>query len=201
MRMFRLAALGVFLFGALAVSAARADYAFNGSGSSGDLTAGAESWAFDYDFQYGGTQSDWGSPGVDAGETPYTQSEAAYGFTVTFTGGGTIDASSVAIGNASACAGSTGGGTTFCTATNDIWQAFVTGPDSIEFLAQSPTFDETTDEYYFVNVFFDGATPTGFSGSWLTEFTPTPSPESSTLLSLGIGLLGLVGLAKRKLLA
>lgn len=189
MKRIGLAICGFLLLAGVSSRSAFADYTFSGSGSSGYLNGSSESWSFDYE---GG--STWGSPGVGAGETPYTQAEAAYGFEITFTGGGTIDTPSITIGNDSACVGSSGGGTTFCTASNDIWEAIQVGPDSIDFLAQNPSFDMTTGEYYFVNVFFDGATPTSFTGAWLTEFTPTPPssvPEPSTFVLLGSGLAGL----------
>ena len=182
--------------------AAYADYSFAGTGSSGILVSPSETWAFNADFPFGGTQSDWGSPGVDLGTTAYGEAQAAFGMVVNFTGGGPIDVASVALGNGSACAGTTTGGTTFCTVTpTDIWQAFVTGPDSIEFLAQDPSFFLSAGQLYFVNVFFDGATPTGFTGSWLTTFTPTPSPEPGTLVLLGSSVLAFIGFARRRLVA
>ena len=208
MRSLRLAVLsiGVLLLGAMAASV-RADYAFSGSGTSGNLASGSEPWTVNYDG--GALMNDWGSPGIGAGIVPYTQADPAYGFVITFTppagAVSTIDVPSVATGNGAGCVGSTYGGTTFCTISpTDIWEAFVTGPDTIEFLAQSAAYDITTGQDYFVNIFFDGTAPASFTGEWLTEFTPTPStgtPEPSSFLLLGIGLLGLVALTtKRKLL-
>ena len=135
---------------------------------------------------------------MGAGETPYLESPTTFGFEITFTGGGTVDALSIAIGNAAACVGAEFGGTTFCTNTNDIWQAFLVGPDTIEFLAQNATFDLVTGQDFFVNVFFDGATPTGFSGAWLTEFSPTPLPAALPLFATGIGAMGLFGWRRKR---
>jgi len=184
--------------------AAYADYPFAGSGPSGTLVAPTETWVFNADGGAAATGylNNWGSPGVGLGVTAYGEAQAAFGMVLDFTGGGPIDVASVGIGNGSACAGTTTGGTTFCTITpKDIWQAFVTGPDSIEFLAQDPSFFLSAGQNYFVNVFFDGATPTGFTGSWLTTFTPTPSPEPGTLVLLGSSVLAFIGFARRRLVA
>ena len=80
------AALAVFGF----AGAAHADYAFSGSGSTGTLVGASESWSFNYDGAP--VQNNWGSPGVGAGITAYGQSQDAFGMTITFSGGGTIDA-------------------------------------------------------------------------------------------------------------
>lgn len=61
---------------------------------------------------------------------------------ITFTGGGIITPGSIDIGNGAACAGDTSGGTTFCTISpTNIWIAFQTGPDSVDFRAQNASFD------------------------------------------------------------
>lgn len=179
----------VAIFGA--AGAAHADYAFSGSGSSGTLVAASETWSFNFD---GGTLlNDWGSPGVGAGTVPYGESQAAFGMELNFTGGGTIDAGSVGIGNGAGCAGSTSGGTTFCTISpTDIWVATITGPSSIKFIAQSPTFFLSQGQNYFVNVFFDGDKPDAFSGKWLTTFSGpgVPEPASWAMMLMGFGGLG-----------
>jgi hypothetical protein len=131
------------------------------------------------------------------------ETQNAFGFDIAFTGGGTVDAASINIGNGAACHGSSAGGTTFCNAStnpNDIWQAFLVGPDTIDFLAQNATFDLATDEDYFVNVFFDGTTPTGFAGAWLTSFSPnpTPLPAALPLFATGLGALGLLGWRRKR---
>jgi hypothetical protein len=177
---------------------AQADYTFNGSGVSGNFTGQAtEPWFVNYDFQFGGTQPDWGSPGVSHGTTPYLEANPAFGMDLNFLGQGlgAIDSVSIGIGNSSNCLGTTTGGTTFCTigSPNDIWIASLTSPDSISFRAQDATFFLANGQDYFVNVFFDGtAAPTSFNGVWLTEFSPTtgvPEPAAFPLLAAGLGLM------------
>jgi PEP-CTERM motif len=169
---------------------ARADIAFSGSGSSGTLSAPSELWTWNYDggAAVTGYLNNWGSPGVGAGVVASGETVPVYGMEVTFSGGGAIDPASILIGNGADCVGSTGGGTTFCTigSPNDIWMASLSGPDTIDFLAQSPTFFLQPGQDYFVNVFFDGATPTSFTGRWFTQYTPTvPEPGTLSLLLAG----------------
>lgn len=197
MNTFRLGLLAPALVGVLALAAApaaHADYMFSGSGTSGTLDGASESWIFNADGGAAATGylNNWGSPGVTAGTVAYSQTDAAFGMIITFSGGGPIDANSITIGNGAGCAGNTGGGTTFCTiGPQDIWQAFQTGPDTIQFLAQNSSFFLSQGQTYFVNIFFDGATPTSFTGRWLTSFTPTPVPEPGSIAIFGAGLLGL----------
>jgi hypothetical protein len=182
------------IFGA--ISPAFADYVFSGSGSSGTLVAASETWAFNAD---GGTLlNDWGSPGVGAGVVAYGESQPAYGFIATFSPGSVIDPGSITIGNNAACVGSTNGGSTFCniSASNSPWKAFTVGQNTIEFLAQQQSFALAQGQDYFVNVFFDGATPTSFTGEWLTTFTPNPVsvsavPEPSTWAMMILGFAGI----------
>ncbi len=170
---------------------AHADYLFSGTGSSGNLTPGAESWAFNFS-----GNDNWGSPGVGASVTPYSRASVAYGLDIDFTGSGTIIPSSITVGNGAACAGSVGGGTTFCASpfgAADIWIAFLTGPSSIAFRSQDASFNLAPGENYFVNVFFEGGTPTSFTGRWLTDFAPTPTvPEPGSLALAGLALAGLL---------
>lgn len=175
-------------------------YAFSGSGSAGSLDGTSESWSFNYDGGAAktGFLDNWGSPGVGAGTTTYSQAHSAYGMSITFDGGA-INANSIGIGNGKACAGSTAGGTTFCTigSPSDIWEAFLTTPDTIEFRAQDPSSFLSQGQSYFVNIFFDGAAPISFTGRWLTEFAPDPGtapvsvPEPGVIAMFGTGLFGL----------
>jgi hypothetical protein len=180
---------------ALAVAApAHADYLFSGAGTSGNLAPGVEAWSMNFT-----GNNNWGSPGVGAGVAQYSRTLDAYGFDISFTGA-TILAGSVDLGNGKACIGSVGGGTTFCTfSPTNIWVATQTDDHSISFRAQNAAFAISTGQQYFVNIFFDGATPTGFTGRWLTEFSPDPTrvPEPSGLPLIGIALAGLF-LARRK---
>jgi hypothetical protein len=179
-----------------------ANYTFSGSGTSGNFT-GQAGEPFSVNFDGGTLMPDWGSPGVSAGVTPYLESSPAFGLILTFAGGGPINANQIAIGNGAACGGTTVGGTTFCTLSstvNDIWDAFLVGTNTIEFLAQDSSFYLTHGQNYFVNIFFDREAPTSFTGTWLTEFSPNPTtvPEPATLSLIGLGIAGIAVSRRRR---
>ena len=186
------------MFALVAAPAAHADYVFSGSGTSGQLDGSSESWTINAD---GGAAStgyldNWGSPGVGSGTAGYSQADQAYGMSLTFSGGGAINANAITVGNGASCSGSTGGGSTFCTISpTDIWEAFLVNPYTIEFRAQDPNFFLSQGQSYFVNVFFDGSAPTSFTGKWLTQFSPGPGtvpvPEPEAIGMFGLGLFGL----------
>jgi hypothetical protein len=194
--LFSVGAVIVGLSGVLAAPAS-ANYIFSGSGTSGNFVGqAAEPWILNFVTPF----DNWGSPGVGAGITPYLQADSAFGLDLTFSGVGPIDAASIALGNASACVGSSGGGTTFCNApfgANGFWQAFLTGANSISFRAQNVGQILDQGENFFVNVFFAanrvGAQDISFKGEWITEFAPNPTPVPGILplLATGLGLLQL----------
>ena len=179
------------------VAPAKADYIFSGSGTSGNFVGdAAEPWILNNENPF----NNWGSPGVGASITSYLEVDSAFGLDLTFFGVGSIDVSSITLGNNSGCTGSGGGGTTFCGDPFDstgFWQAFLTSPNSISFRAQDVSQILDQGENYFVNVFFDSSTtPQDFSfeGAWITDFTPNPDPSpvptpgAISLLALGLGL-------------
>lgn len=176
------------------VAPASANYIFSGSGTSGNFVGqAAEPWSLNFFPPF----DNWGSPGVGAGTTPYLQPDSAFGLDLTFSGVGPIDAASIALGNASSCGGGGGGGTTFCNApfgANGIWQAFLTGENSISFRAQNVAQILDQGENFFVNVFFapsNGARDISFRGEWITEFAPNPTPVPGIipLIATALGML------------
>lgn len=182
-------ALAAVAAGAMMAAPAQADYLFSGAGASGNLFPGVEPWSFN--FNTSGGINNWGSPGVGAGTTTYSHDAPAFGFDITFEGGGTILPGSIEIGNSAGCQGSTSGGTTFCTiGPQNIWIATQVGPSSIAFRAQDDSFDLVEGQPYFVNIMFEGETPTSFTGRWVTTFSPDPVtvPEPGSLALFGTAL-------------
>lgn len=199
---------GTALLLAATTLSAHADYTFTGT-NLGDAVSGtftgqaAEAYSFNAD---GGAlynaplnENNWGSPGVNTYNASYFETQSAYGLIVSFTGGSVIDATQITNGNSANCLGTAYAGTTFCAvgSPDNIWVASLIDANTIEFLAQNPSFDVSTGSFYFANVFFTGATPTAFSGTWLTEYSPNGVPEPTTLMLLGAGLAGL-GLVRRR---
>jgi PEP-CTERM motif len=168
---------------------------FSGSGTSGTVAPGV---SFSYDADGAEVEGDWGIPGVSAGTLGWpsgygtaTDFEITFNFPTSPAGvpPTAIDPAQIAIGNAAGCEGESTGGTTFCAGPyNSPWIADLISSNTIEFFA-SPGDALTPGDSFFVNIFFSGPDPSGasFCGSWSESETPEPS----SLLLLGTGLLGL----------
>lgn len=131
----------------------------------------------------------WGSPGVGQSFAPYGESTPATDFEITFDV--PIDQGQITLGSGAGCAGSEGGGTTFCTDELVPWTASFnpSDPDSIAFFAP-PGTSLAPGEFYFVNIFLTGSLPMSeppfeFTGEW-TGGDNTPEPASLFLLGSGL---------------
>ncbi len=161
---------------------------FSGSGSSGTINPGQP-------FSYSGDGgADWGVPGVDGGLAVWTGPTVDQ-FTITFdlTGGISIDPLDVG----TTCNGGPSGGTVFCASPySQPWNVTNLTTDSITFTALPGGDLLINGDPFFINIFFTGGDPNGasFSGDWVS-----PVPEPSGLVLFGSGVLGLVGILRRRL--
>ena len=160
-------------------SAARADYAFSGSGSSGTLVNSWQTWQIKPATT--STLASWSSNAA-----VYDEPDEAFGIRLTFsfTGQGTFDNAALAVGETSGCPGNPGA-TIFCGFSNSAdshWTVDYSptiDPDTIEVIVSDPSQQYvTSNDSYNVVVYFDGAAPSSFTGQWYTtSYSATPAPN------------------------
>lgn len=169
---------------------------YSPGGSSGilDPADGSEPWTYGSHTPIlnatGAATSDvgWGSPGVSDGLTAYNGPGSASDFEITFANA-TLDFAQIAQGMTQGCAGSEGGGTTFC-GPNGQWAATSWTANSITFTGP-PGTDMFEGEDYFVNIMLNpGGSGSAFNGAWTGTI---PEPATWAMMLAGFAGLGLAG--------
>jgi hypothetical protein len=191
--MIRKLCLAISLIALLSTVAFAGDIPFSGSGSSGTLQTGQP---FAYDFDGGVFEPDFGIPGIGNGLATW-QGPTVSQFEITFDlpAGVEIDPAMVELGQTGDCVGGPAGGTAFCAQPfTQPWTAQLIGANELIFTA-TPGNNLTNGDPFFLNIFFTGGDPNGasFSGAFTAS-----TPEPSSILLFGSGLLGAVTFMRRR---
>lgn len=180
--------------------------------SGNSLYSSSELWQINADNAYNG--NDWGSPGVTLNYAQYGDNETknAIGFEIYFYNADgspyALSSSNIALGQTSGCGGGSFGGTVFCsegpysTGVHGVaWSGSAVGTNGVIFWAPSGTSLAPSTDYYFADVFFSNSgynlssLPDHFTGAWIYL---EHAPEPATLGILGVGLVGLGAIRRRR---